>query len=201
MSSWKTKSSKTVYENPWISVKEDEVITPTGQNGLYGVVSSKSDAVFVVPVDADNNTYIVQQEHYTIRELAWQCVAGRTDGEPPETAAKRELLEEAGLSAETITILSRSSTSTGVTTFRSTLCLAEGLTQDMSQFDSGEIMQIKKVPLASIPDLILDGELANTESIAALLTAAAFLKKRTTQSTEASRTLGENTMKQEAIRS
>ena len=45
MSSWQTKSSRKVYENPWIIVKEDEVIMPNGKDGLFGVVSSKSDAV------------------------------------------------------------------------------------------------------------------------------------------------------------
>lgn len=177
MSTWQTTSSKIVYENPWIIVKEDTVVTPAGKDGLYGVVSSKSDAVFVVPVDDEGNTYIVQQEHYTTREMAWQCVAGRTDGEPAEIAAKRELLEEAGLRAGKITILSDARTASGVTTFRSTLCLAQNLTRDSSLFDSEEIADVKKVPLAAIQDMILAGEIATTESIAALLLAIAHLKQ------------------------
>ncbi|MBH1980190.1 NUDIX hydrolase [Candidatus Saccharibacteria bacterium] len=176
MSEWQTKSSKVVYENPWLIIKEDEVVMPNGKDGLYGVVSSKSDAVFVVPIDTAGNTYLVQQEHYTTRELAWQCIAGRTDGEPAEIAAKRELLEEAGLAAEQITIMSSARTATGMTTFRTSLCLAEHLSEDMSHFDSGEINQVKKVPLADIPRLIFAGEIAATESIAALLMATEYLK-------------------------
>lgn len=178
MSTWQTTSSKTVYENPWITVSEDTVITPAGKDGLYGVVSSKSDAVFVVPVDTEGNTYIIEQEHYTTREMAWQCVAGRTDGEATETAAKRELLEEAGLQAETITVLSSARTASGVTTFRTTICLAMNLSKDMSKFDAEEIANVKKLPLASARDMIVSGEIANTESIAALLLAITYLDEQ-----------------------
>lgn len=177
MSSWQTTSSKIVYENQWIVVKEDTVVTPAGKDGLYGVVSSKSDAVFVVPVDQDGNTYIVQQEHYTTREMAWQCVAGRTDGEPVEVAAKRELLEEAGLRAEKVTVLSNARTASGITTFRTLICLATDLSEDKSSFDSEEIANIKKVPLTDIKAMILNGELANTETIAALLTAITYMEE------------------------
>lgn len=174
-SSWQTTSSKIVYENPWLFVREDTVITPSGKDGLYGVVESKSESVFVVPIDTDGNTYIVQQEHYTTKELAWQCVAGRTDGEPIDVAAKRELLEEAGLKAESITILSHARTASGVSTFRSNLCLARDLTPDMTYFDADEITTIKKIPLKDVQKMIVAGEITATESIAAFLLAIAYL--------------------------
>lgn len=177
MSQWQTKSSKTVYENPWISVREDEVIMPNGQAGLYGVVSSKSDAVFVIPVDEMGNTYIVQQEHYTTRELEWQVVAGRTDGESPTVAAKRELLEEAGIQANKITVLLDGRSATGITTFRSTICIAQGLSFDDSQFDASEISSVKKLPLQSAIDMVHTGEIVATESIAALFLAHEYLQK------------------------
>jgi len=180
VSSWQTKTSKIVYENPWIFVREDEIVMPDGKDGLYGVVESKSEGVFVVPLDEDNNTYIVQQEHYTTRELAWQCVAGRTDGEPTEVAAKRELLEEAGLRASSITILTHGRTASGVATFRSNICIARGLESDMSQFDKDEIANIRKIPLITVKKMILAGEITATESIAAFLLAIAYLEKEKT---------------------
>lgn len=179
MGSWQTKSSKVVYENPWLLVREDQIIRPNGQNGMYGVVESKSDAVFVVPIDSEGNVYIVQQEHYTTRELAWQCVAGRTDGEPPEIAAKRELLEEAGLDADEITVLSRARTAAGMTTFKTTICLARQLTANANFIDEEEdINAIQKFPIATIKEMIFKGEIANTESIAALLLAFAYLDRQ-----------------------
>lgn len=179
-SSWQTKSSKVVYENPWILVHEDEIVTPDGKDGIYGVVESKSESVFVVPLDHDNNTYIVQQEHYTTRELAWQCVAGRSDGEPAEAAAKRELLEEAGLRAESITVLTHARTASGISTFRSNICLARGLESDMSAFDEGEIAKVKKVSLTAVREMIFAGEITATESIAAFLFTMAYLEKEKT---------------------
>ncbi|MDN5275160.1 MAG: mismatch repair protein MutT [Candidatus Saccharibacteria bacterium] len=176
-STWQTKSSKIVYENPWIFVREDKTITPDGKDGLYGVVESKNESVFVIPIDDKNNTYIVQQEHYTTRELTWQCVAGRTDGEPIEIAAKRELLEEAGLRASSIMILSRARTAAGISTFRSNICLARELETDMSVFDKNEITKIKKVSLDVVRDMILAGEITATESIASFLLAIAYLEK------------------------
>ncbi len=178
MSSWQTTSTKVVYENPWMSVNEDTVVMPNGRPGLYGVVSSKSPSVFVVPVDDEGNTYLIQQEHYTTREMQWQCVGGRTDDEPVEVAAKRELLEEAGLHAKSITVLSAGNTAAGMTTFHTTICLANGLTVDKSQFDAGEINDIKKLPLAEAKVMIMRGELTETESIAALLLAIAYLEER-----------------------
>ena len=179
MSSWQTKSSRKVYENPWIIVKEDEVIMPNGKDGLFGVVSSKSDAVFVIPVDSQGNTYLVQQERYTTQELAWQVVAGRVDeGETEEAAAKRELLEEAGLEAQKVTLLSKARTAIGITTFRSTVLLAEDLIENTASFDASEIQAIKKLPLDSALDMIRTGEIATTESIAALFLAKDYLVHR-----------------------
>jgi 8-oxo-dGTP pyrophosphatase MutT (NUDIX family) len=180
-SSWLTKSSKVVYENPWMVIHEDQVVQPNGKDGTYGVVSSKSDAVFVVPIDADGNTYIIRQEHYTTRQLDWQCVAGRTDGEMAEVAAKRELLEEAGLRAESITVLSSAKTAAGMTTFKSTLCLARNLQFDDSLLDKEEgITEIKKISLDTAKEMIFSGEIANTESIATLLLAITYLEKERT---------------------
>ena len=179
MSSWQTKSSRIVYENPWIFVKEDEVVMPNGKDGMYGVVSSKSDAVFVIPVDSQGNTYLVQQEHYTAQELAWQVVAGRVDeGETEEAAAKRELLEEAGLETQKVTLLSKARTAMGITTFRSIVILAEDLSENRSALDTDEIQAIKKLPLDSALAMIRTGEVTSTESVAALFLAKDYLVHR-----------------------
>jgi len=178
LKSWQTKSSKIVYENPWLFVREDEVINPNGKDGLYGVVESKSDGVFVVPVDTEGNSYIIKQEHYTTREMAWQCVAGRTDGEAAEVAARRELLEEAGLRAKTIIPLSVVRSASGIATFRGTICLARDLEADAHFIDKDEgIAEIKKLPLSLIKEMIMTGEIVATESIAAFFMAIAYLEK------------------------
>ena len=58
---WKTLSTETVYENNWIHVKENKVINPSGNDGIYGVVHFKNAAIGIVPLDEDGNTYLVGQ--------------------------------------------------------------------------------------------------------------------------------------------
>ncbi|HEY5695453.1 MAG TPA: NUDIX hydrolase [Candidatus Saccharimonadales bacterium] len=181
MGTWQTKSSKIVYDNPWIFVREDQVIFPNGKEGMYGVVESKSDAVFVIPIDSEDNVYLIQLEHYTTRELVLQCVAGRTDGEPPVVAAKRELPEEAGLEAKEITPLSQVRIASGMTTFGATICLARGLTPNQEHIDEDEAVQtIAKFPVATIKQMILQGDIDNTESISSLLLAFLYLESQHT---------------------
>jgi 8-oxo-dGTP pyrophosphatase MutT (NUDIX family) len=150
---------------------------PNGKDGIYGVIESKNDGVYVIPVDDKGNTYIVRQEHYTVREAAWQCVAGRDDNEPVELAAKRELLEEAGLRAESITVISQIRSATGTSTFRGTVCLARSLTPDSSSLDKNEITEIKKVPLSDIMALVLKGEIVQAEGIAAFMMVQTYLEQ------------------------
>ena len=51
---WQTLSSTRTYENPWISVREDQVIDPSGKSGIYGVVSPKNLALGVLPIFDDS---------------------------------------------------------------------------------------------------------------------------------------------------
>ena len=61
---WKTLDSFEVYDNPWISVREDQVVDPSGGEGLYGVISFKNIAVGIIPIDQNANVYLVGQSRY-----------------------------------------------------------------------------------------------------------------------------------------
>ncbi len=175
---WQTKSSKIVYENPFMIVHEDQVTLPNGKPGLYGYIDSKSDSVYVVPVDADGNTYIVEQERYPIKRTTWECVAGRMDGQPVEIAAKRELLEETGLVAKDITVLGDVQVANGIATFKSTFCIAHNITMTNSTLDQVDgILGIEKLSLSSLPEKILAGEITCSQSIAAFFMAISYLQK------------------------
>lgn len=178
MSLWQTKSSDIVYENFWMTVREDQIVMPDGKNGMYGYVSSKSDAVFVIPIDDAGNTYVIQQEHYPGRQTIWQFIGGRSDNQPPDIAAKRELLEETGLEAQSITILGRIKSAVGLSTFGGTYCLARNVTTASSKTDKSEgILAIKKLPLREVKEMIISGEIANAESIALYFLATSYLEQ------------------------
>lgn len=58
---WQKLSSKEIYDNPWITIQEHEVINPGGGRGIYGKVSFKNTAVGIIPLDDNMNTWLVGQ--------------------------------------------------------------------------------------------------------------------------------------------
>ncbi len=67
---WQTRSSRTVYANPWIEVREDDVVRPDGSPGIYGVVELRRPAVFVVPLTDDDEVVLVEVDRYTVGGLS-----------------------------------------------------------------------------------------------------------------------------------
>src|ERR1051325_382654 len=97
---WRTLSSEEVYENPWIKVREDAVVHPDGEQGIYGVVHFKNVAIGVLPVE-DDYIYLVGQYRYPLEKYSWEIPEGGCpEGEDFLQAAQRELAEETGLRAD-----------------------------------------------------------------------------------------------------
>ena len=112
---WKTLSSRAVYENPWIGVREDTVIRPDGLPGIYGVVHFKNRAVGVLPVDRDGAIWLVGQHRYPLDAYSWEIPEGGCpETESPEETARRELREETGLVAGRLELVATSHLSNSV---------------------------------------------------------------------------------------
>ena len=168
--SWKTLDSRTVYDNAWIRVLEDRVINPAGGENRYGHVHFKKKAIAIVPLDDDNNTWIVGQSRYTTGEYSWEVPMGGSDGdEEPIDTARRELLEETGLTATTMTLLMRLHTSNSITDEEGFVFVARGLSAGRPNFDETEDLTIRKLPLAEAVDMVRRGEITDAISVAALL--------------------------------
>jgi hypothetical protein len=73
---WKTLTSTVVYDNNWLRIKHEDVVTPANTPGIYGVVSFKNKAVAVVPLDQEGYTYLVGQYRYPLDEYSWE-IPGR----------------------------------------------------------------------------------------------------------------------------
>ncbi|GGO67586.1 ADP-ribose pyrophosphatase [Microbacterium nanhaiense] len=175
--SWSTKTSRTVYENSWIRVREDEVVRPDGSDGIFGVVDLQNEAVFVVALDEAGRVLLVHIERYTVGP-SWEIVSGGTDGEDPLVAARRELLEETGLEADEWIEAGVMHALNGVCNARETVFIARGLREgaDASAHRAEEgITASRWVPLEEALALSTTGELTDGESIAALAMAQAKL--------------------------
>ncbi|MFC7403791.1 NUDIX domain-containing protein [Georgenia alba] len=180
MASWQTGASRVVYENPWLTVREDEVIRPDGSPGRYGVVRLNNPAVFVVPVTDAGEVLLIRQHRYPIGRESLEVPAGGTDGEEPIVAARRELVEETGHVAEVWQELGPTYSLNGVSDAPGTIFLARGLSPDPSgrhattTAEEG-ITEVRAVPWAEVIDLVRSGEIHDGETMAALLHAAIAL--------------------------
>ncbi len=167
---WQTRDSRVVYENDWIRVREDQVIRPDGNPGIYGVVETRI-ATGVVALTPENEVYLVGQYRYTMNFYSWEIIEGGTDpGEAPIDAAKRELKEEAGLTAEHWEPLGTEiHLSNCHSDERGFLFVARGLTEGAAEPDGTEQLQVKKVPVSEALAMIARGEIRDSMTIMALL--------------------------------
>lgn len=170
---WTATGSVVKYENPWISVREDKVITPTGKEGIYGVVTFKNRAIGIVPIDNEGNIYLVGQWRYPLEEYSWEIPEGGGPmNEEPSITAARELKEETGLVANKITLLGKIHTSNSVCNEVGYLFLATDLEQAESEPDETEIINIKKVPLREALRMVENAEITDSLAMTGILLAA-----------------------------
>ena len=170
---WQTLSSRAIYDNAWIAVREDRVIRPDGEQGIYGVVHFKNIAVGVLAIE-DEHLYLVGQFRYTLNQYSWEIPEGGCpQGEQPLTAAQRELIEETGLSAGVWRKSGEAYLSNSVSDELAIWFLASELTHGEQQLEGTERIAVKRVPLSEAIEMVLNGEISDALSQLAILSYAA----------------------------
>ena len=167
---WKPQASKKIFENPWLTLHEDKVINPGGGVSHYGKINFKNIAIGIIPLDENNNTWLVGQYRYVPDCYSWEIPMG---GGPlninPLDSAKRELKEETGLTARNWQELMQLHTSNSVTDERGLVYVARELTQGETAFEETEDLLIQKLPLEEAIERVLNGEITDAVSICGLL--------------------------------
>jgi ADP-ribose pyrophosphatase len=167
---WITKSSRIVYDNKWLRVREDSVIDPSGNHTIYGVVSPKVIAVGIVPLDEDNNTWLVGQYRYPHEKYSWEIVEGGCPvGTDLLASAKRELLEETGITALEWKHFLTFHTSNCFTDEVAHVWVARQLSFGQSQPDDDEKLKVVKIPFHEVVAYVMNGTITDSITICAVL--------------------------------
>jgi ADP-ribose pyrophosphatase len=175
---WKTLSSKLVYENPWMSLREDVAEMPNKQTTIYGVVTF-GDCVGVVPFVDDEHLILVRQFRYVYGENhRWEIPTGGVkDGETLEQAAQRELVEEAGYRAGRLVHISSYYTSKCICDETAHLYLGELLTPRQMAPDQTKFLERRIFPFNEALQMALDGEIMDSMSVLGIVLTARQKKK------------------------
>lgn len=144
----KTLDSAVVYDGKIIKVLRDEALLENGAVAAREVVRHKG-AVAVLAVDDGGSAFFVRQFRYPIGQELLEAPAGKLEaGEIPLDCAKRELLEECGVTAESWTELGPIYTSPGFCDEAIWLFLAKGLSQAEQRLDEDEFLDVEKMSFA-----------------------------------------------------
>ncbi|UEM22296.1 NUDIX hydrolase [Skermanella mucosa] len=169
---WKTLSGEVRYENKWIRVTEHQVVNPSGNPGIYGVVHFKSVAIGVLPVDAEGCVHLVGQYRYSLNAYSWEMPeGGGAPDMPPIEEAKRELREETGLVARQWLELLPIHTSNSICDEHGVIYLAWDMELTESEPEETEQLTIVRMPFASVVDLVMEGAITDSMTVAAVLKA------------------------------
>ncbi|MES2005055.1 MAG: NUDIX hydrolase [Bacteroidota bacterium] len=167
---WTIQAEKKIYENPWISVTEFDVINPSGNKGIYGKVHFKNTAVGIMVLDDEWNTCLVGQFRFALNSYSWEIPEGGADAEEdPLEGARRELLEETGLQAADWQFLFKMHLSNSVSDELAIVYLAQQLSQHTPQPEDTEQLIIRKIPFEEAYRMVEEGIITDSMSVAAIL--------------------------------
>jgi 8-oxo-dGTP pyrophosphatase MutT (NUDIX family) len=173
---WTRMGSRQVYVNPWIRVREDQVVRPDGKPGIYGVVEFANHALGVVPVAANGDTFLIGQFRYTLGNYSWEIPEGGGCKTVAELdSARRELHEEAGITANDWIDLGPLHLSNSVTDEGGRVYLARALTFAEAMPDGDEVLKLWRLPLVDAFAMCMNGQITDSVSIIGITRALYYL--------------------------
>lgn len=169
---WKTLSTKPIYANRWLSLREDLVELPDGRTTIYGVVTC-GQCVGVLPFLDPDTVLLIRQYRYVAGRVTWEMPTGGVHpGESIKDAAQRELSEEVGYRAGRLVHVSTYHTSKSVIDETAHLFLGEEMVRLKLPPDETEFIEIRPFPFAQVWRMVQAGEIVDSMTIIAVFHAA-----------------------------
>lgn len=165
----KTVKKNLIYDGRILQLYNDEVSLPDGRKAHREYVNH-SGGCAVLAVDGEENVWLVEQYRYPYDEVLFEIPAGkRNQGEDPCACAVRELEEECGLRADNVEKLIEVYPTVAYSNEHIYVYLAKGLHPVRQHLDEGEFLNAVKVPFAQALDMVLDGRIKDSKTVAAIL--------------------------------
>ncbi|MGI5131485.1 NUDIX domain-containing protein [Pseudonocardia sp. CA-107938] len=171
-------SSKEIYTGRVMALRADEVVMPGGGTAVREIIEHPG-AVAILALDADDRVMLIHQYRHAVRRRLWELPAGLLDHatEEPVEAARRELAEEAGLTAQEWSVLVDIVPSGGFSDESVRVFLARDLTEsdrvDTGADDEEADLTTRWVSLSVAVRMVLAGTIVNAAAVAGLLAAHA----------------------------
>lgn len=163
----KTLSSENIYDGKVVKLKKDEIELPNGEKSFREVITHPGGAC-VLAVE-NGFIYFVKQFRYPYGKVLLEIPAGKLNfGENPETCAIRELEEETGLVAKSVTLLHSIYPTPAYTSEIIYIYLANGLEKGKVNLDDDEFLNVEKISLDTAKKMLLNGEIHDSKTIIAL---------------------------------
>lgn len=178
-----TTATRRIYTGSVINLDEDDVLFPDASTGTLAVVRHPG-ASAVVPIlsdteGSDPTLLLIRQFRHAAGESLLEIPAGRLDaGEDPEACARRELREETGCTAETMTPLITMLTTPGFSDERIHLFVASGLTRGEARHEADEFIEPVAMQLTEALARIEKGEIRDAKTVLGILYVAGFVLRR-----------------------
>lgn len=174
---WKTLTTREVYKNKWMRLREDIAEMPNARQTIYGVCEF-GQCVGVLPFVDETHVVMVKQYRYVQKENhRWEMPTGGVRvGEPLIDAAQRELMEEVGYRAGSLTHLHTYYTSKSVCDETAHLYIGRDLTRASEIPDETEFLEVAIMPFGEVLELVKASEIRDGMTVTAVLLAALQLK-------------------------
>jgi 8-oxo-dGTP pyrophosphatase MutT (NUDIX family) len=167
---WREGAVRTVFENPWLRLEEQDMLDPAGKPRVYGLVRFKKLAVGALPIEPDGTVHLVGQWRVPLKRYSWEMPEGGAEaGEDARDCALRELEEEAGLKAGRMIEVLRMALSNSVTDEEAVCFLATDLSPGAHAPEDTEVLRQRRAHFRDVLAEVVSGKITDSLTVATVL--------------------------------